>query len=168
MIEPKTVVRVATLRDILDVAAAMRATERGSYDLECFAQVTGSPVDDRFVSQLGQYSMSTVALVEQKLQNVALVVAGFIQQRPGVLRTWMLATAPAWREHGAELTRYTALGIAAQLDYGARRIETICPDSHTAAKAWYPRLGLKQESTLAKYCTDGSDAALFVRLRGDV
>jgi hypothetical protein len=163
MTEPKTVVRSATYFDIIDVIAAMRKTERGCYDLNCFALVAGAPS----ASQLRECSVGMVALVKREDPH-ALAVAGFIPQLPGVLRTWMLATDAAWLEHGAELTWYTYVGIGVQIEQGgARRIETVCPDSHTAAKAWYPRLGLKQESTLAKYCTDGSDAALFVRLRGE-
>lgn len=164
---PQTIVRAATLRDTIDVIANMRLTMRGQNELRVVENVTGLTVDERFIAALGQHSIGTVALIKAKdTESPALVVAGFIPLRPGVLRTWMLATDEAWDKYGGELTVYTERGIALQLN-GARRIETICPDSHELAKAWYPRLGLKQEATLAKYCSDGSDAALFVRVRGD-
>lgn len=168
MTEPKTVVRIASVRDIVRVVDAMQGTERGRSDLAHFEAV-GTPTSERRnLEELMKSSVGAVALVQVGESHRALVVAGFLPQLPGVLRTWMLASDEAWLEHGAELTKYTYFGIGVQLERGARRIETICPDSHIAAKAWYPRLGLKQESTLAKYCTDGSDAALFVRLRGEV
>jgi len=165
MNSPLSFVRPASLLDILGVAAAMCATVRGQNELKHFELLNGPPVDERFVCQLAQYSTANVALVAAKDPGRALVVAGFIPQRPGVLRTWMLATDEAWRNYGSELTTYTEVGIGVQLQK-AHRIETICLDSHEQAKAWYPALGLKQEATLAKYCSDGSDAALFVRLRG--
>lgn len=168
MTQPRSFVRSATLTDILNVVCRMRTTMRGQNELKIFSLVSGPMVDDRFIAQLSQFSHDTVALVANDDPGRALVVAGFISQRPGVSRTWMLATDEAWEEHGKELTVYTERGIALQLVLGRlHRVETICPDSHSMAKAWYPRLGLEQEATLAKYCTDGSDAALFVRLRGD-
>ncbi len=166
MIEAKSFVRTATLLDMLSVSYAMNSTERGKRELEGFQLLTGVPVNDHFLAQLSQVSFYTVALVTKENPGRALVVAGFLPQRPGVLRTWMLPTDEAWR-YGSELTAYTAAGINARLEEN-HRIETICPDSHVAAKAWYPKIGLKQESTLAKYCSDGSDAALFVRLRESV
>ncbi len=166
MIEPKSFVRTATLLDLLSVVGSMGTTERGKMELHGFSLIAGAPMEDRFLCQLAQFSVGTVALVAKENPGRALVVAGFIPQRPGVLRTWMLPTDEVWRRYGNELTVYTEAGIATQLEKNAHRIETVCPDSHVAAKAWYPKLGLKQESTLAKFCSDGSDAALFVRLRG--
>lgn len=165
MTDALTFVRSADFGDALRVVARMRSTERGQLELNCFA-LLGSPVDEESLSELLQNSAYTVALATKVAPGRPLVVAGFTPQRTGVFRTWMLATDEAWAEHGRELTTYTEAGIAVRLRDNAHRIETVCPDSHTRAKSWYPRLGLKQEATLAKFCTDGSDAALFVRLRG--
>ena len=166
MTQPSSFVRSATLLDMLSVADAMRRTMRGQDELKIFSLVAGPAVDERFIAQLFQFSHDAVALVPAEDPNRALVVAGFTHQRPGVSRTWMMATDEAWEKYGRELTTYTERGIALQLAK-LHRVETVCPDSHIRAKAWYPRLGLKQEATLAKFCSDGSDAALFVRLRGD-
>jgi hypothetical protein len=164
---PKSFVRAATMLDLLVVIKAMRATMRGQNELHAFSVMSGELVDDAYAAGLMRCSRDVVALVAAENVDRALVVAGFIPQRPGVARTWMLATDEAWEKYGKELTIYTERGIALQLESRLHRVETVCLDSHTAAKAWYPRLGLKQEATLAKFCTDGSDAALFVRLRGD-
>jgi hypothetical protein len=165
MNQPLSFVRPATLLDMLGVATAMRQTLRGQNELKTWEIINGPVVDERFIAQLFSFSQNAVALVPKENPGRAMVCAGFLPQRPGVLRTWMLATDEAWRGYATELTTYTKLGIVNQLA-GAHRIETWCPDSHTAAKAWYPSVGLKQEATLAKYCSDGSDAAVFVALRG--
>jgi RimJ/RimL family protein N-acetyltransferase len=96
----------------------------------------------------------------------ALVVAGFIPQRIGVLQTWMLATDEAWDYYGADVTAYTAEGIRNALD-GAHRIQAICLNSHEQAQRWYARIGLQKEAPLTRYCTDGSDAVMFVLTRSE-
>lgn len=163
---PRSFVRTARYADALHVLEAMRKTLRGQDELRAFSLISGDAVDEGFLVRLIQSSHDVVTLAPAGEPRRALAVAGFTAQRPGVSRTWMLATDEAWAEHGAEVTVYTERGISLQLAPGKlHRIETVCPDSHRIAKAWYPRLGLKQEATLAKFCSDGSDAALFVRLR---
>lgn len=96
----------------------------------------------------------------------ALVVGGFIQHRAGVFSSWFLSSAAAWREHSTEITTMTAERVQYALANGAHRIETVCLASRTRAHRWYEKVGLTKESTLKGYCVDGSDAVLYVALKG--
>lgn len=95
-----------------------------------------------------------------------LVIGGFVPQRPGVVSSWFLATLEAWHEHGAAVTEMAAERLAWAHANGAHRIETVCLASREKARRWYERIGLKFESTLKGYCVDGSDAVMYVSLKG--
>lgn len=100
-------------------------------------------------------------------QNEALVVGGFIPQRPGVYRSWFLARGAAW-ERGAEVTQVTHALVQSCLDSGAHRLETLCLASRAKAQRWYTRVGLQKESTLHKFGAGGEDAVLYVATREKV
>lgn len=160
----KTFVRQATLLDCLGVIASMD-TERGQTEIVQAQNIAG-PMDLESLALLHyQSSEQSVAFVSMEAPGRAMAVAGFIRSRPGVLRTWMFATDRAWEEYGQELTEATANGIRIQT---AHRIEAVCSDSRPQVHRWYNRIGLEKETTLRAYMADGSDAALFVRIRGDV
>lgn len=159
----KTFVRDATMLDCLGVFARLR-TERGLTEIAQAQNIAG-PMDTESLAIMHyRASELAVAFCSMAEPGRALAVAGFISQRPGVLRTWMFAVDEAWEDYGAELTQATAEGILAQ---PAHRIEAICSDSRPQVHRWYSRIGLEKETTLRRYMADGSDAALFVRIRSE-
>lgn len=96
----------------------------------------------------------------------AVAVGGFLQQRPGVFRTWFSAPAWAWEQHGRELTEACRTLVGRMLETGlAHRIETVTLADREKARAWYERIGLIFESTLRGYGVNGEDAVMYVAVR---
>jgi hypothetical protein len=92
-----------------------------------------------------------------------LAAAGFVMQRPGVWRTWMLATPLAWDPYGREVTRVVRDQIQKVLAEGiAHRIETVTLADRNRARDWYPKIGLQFEATHRKYSASGEDAVFYV------
>lgn len=160
-----TQVRNATLLDILGVLTEMQMTERGQLEIVQSIKLGGPPSIESIAADLWQRSSGIVAMVHMAEPSRALSVAGFIPNSTGGLRTWMFTPDTTWESFALDLTKHTAEGIKAVLET-VHRIETYCLDSHERAQRWYARIGLHKETTLANYCTDGSDAALFVITRG--
>lgn len=94
-----------------------------------------------------------------------LAAAGFIQLRPGVYRTWMLAREKAWRDYAQGVTALVRDAIATVLaEKLAHRVETITLADRKRAIAWYPQIGLTYEATQRKYGINGEDAVTYVAL----
>jgi hypothetical protein len=94
-----------------------------------------------------------------------LMVGGLIPQREGVYQSWFLATNHAWKNHAKELTVEAIELKEIIFRDGAHRVETVCLASRSAALVWYQKVGLTFESTMKSYCTDGSDAVMYVDTR---
>lgn len=95
-----------------------------------------------------------------------LAAAGFIPQRTGVYRTWMIARELAWSSYGGEVTRIVADAIRDIIGEGvAHRVETVTLADRKRARDWYPKIGLQLESTHRKYGINGEDAVMYVALR---
>lgn len=91
-----------------------------------------------------------------------IAVGGFIPQRPGVVRTWFMATEESWKDYGRELTDLCCELMEDQL---AHRIETVTLADRAEVRAWYERIGLTYESTLRGYGCNGEDAVMYVAVR---
>lgn len=160
-----TVLRTANLLDIL----AVLQQQDGPRGIEEMAQtqVLNDPATpDHIAAALFQQSAYGFTMTTEDAPARALAVAGFIRQRAGVYRTWMYALEEAWENYAQELTAHVADGLQEMLKR-AHRIEAICLDSRPRVHRWYNRIGLQKEATLTRYCTDGTDAALFVLTRSD-
>lgn len=96
----------------------------------------------------------------------ALVVGGFVPIRAGVYGSWFLVTKQGWGIYGRDVTEMAAERIRFMLANGAHRIETVCLASRKLAQRWYSTIGLTQESTQKGACVDGSDAVMYVALKG--
>lgn len=162
----ETILREATLLDTLGVMSEMQTTARGQSELKQACLLDGDYTNEQLAVRLWGCSQAAFAMSVFDQPGRALIVAGFIPQRKGVLRTWMMATDEAWAHYGADVTAYTAKGLQNALD-SAHRIEAICLNSHEQAHRWYAKIGLQKEATLTRYCTDGSDAAMFVLTRSE-
>lgn len=100
-----------------------------------------------------------------KLDDEPIVVGGYVPERPGVWRDFMMTTPEAWSEHWFTVTRVCQRIMRAMFASGqAHRLECISLLSRTDAHRWYKSLGMRREAVLEKYCANGADAVSFVRI----
>lgn len=102
--------------------------------------------------------------------GVPLVIGGFIPQRPGVYRDFLLTTPLAWDEYGFPVTRICRrLMDAMLLGKHAHRLECIVPaarvESRPELAKWYKILGYNKEGCHHGYCANGADAISYARVR---
>ena len=104
-----------------------------------------------------------------KADDEVLCIGGFVPQRPGVYRDFMLTTPAAWETHWFAITRIARRAMDAMLKETAHRLECIAPAARLAAKPeiekWYGTLLYTREAPLWRYCADGTDAVMFSRVR---
>src|ERR1700675_3535867 len=105
-----------------------------------------------------------------KADDKVLCIGGFVPQRPGVYRDFMLTTPEAWEKHWFGVTRVARRTMDAMIKSGqAHRLECIAPMVRLAARPgiedWYKVLGYTREAPLWRYCADGTDAVIFSRVR---
>lgn len=153
--------RDCNLGDMLIVSAYLPEDERAQ-----ISAFTGAPYEiDANAVRAWRLPGPKWAVATDAEPNRALVVGGFIPQRPGVYQTWFLATPEAWQPGiGKELTEIVAAAIKTQLS-SAHRIETLCLASRERTRRWYERIGLHFETLLHGFGANGEDAALHVALR---
>lgn len=106
-----------------------------------------------------------------KIDDEPLAIGGFVPQRRGVWRDFMLTTPAAWEKaNWFTLTRICRRAMDAMFESGeAHRLECIAPAARLAYRPeierWYKFLGYTREAPLWRYCADGSDAVMFSRVR---
>jgi hypothetical protein len=149
--------------DFIKVCIAMPQDEREQ--LEAF---TGEPytVDGAAVGNFTVVGPKWVI----KADDEPIAIGGFVLQRPGVWRDFMLTTPDAWGKHWFAVTRIARKAMDAMFtSEQAHRLECIAPAQRLAYRPciekWYRVLNYKREATLWRYCADGSDAILFSRVR---
>lgn len=95
-----------------------------------------------------------------------IAIGGFVYQRKGVWRDFMLTTPEAWTDHWFALSRHCRRAMDAMLNSGqAHRLECISLANRKAAHKWYRILGYNLEGTLYGYCASGADAVLYSRVK---
>lgn len=152
------------LLDFIKAAANLPEDER--------AQITALTGHDYDIDgcAIGNFTVEGPKWVAKLEDETVLCVGGFVPQRPGVLRDFLLSTPEAWKpEHGAKLTRmFRRIMDALMLSGEIHRIETIVPATRLSSRPelerWYKILGYKKEAPLYGYCADGSDAWSFARV----
>jgi hypothetical protein len=153
--------RAPNLLDILAVCLSLPEDER--IDYKAF---TGRDYDpDEVAAEAWLYNGPKWAISDENDDRKALVVCGYIPQRPGVYQSWYYAMPEAWKPHGKEVTDLTRAIIGGMLERDAHRLETLCLNHRAKALRWYGLLGLQYESTLCKFGANGEDAAMYVALR---
>jgi hypothetical protein len=101
-----------------------------------------------------------------KADDEPIAIGGFVPQRPGVWRDFMLTTPAAWEKHWFPITRIARKAMDAMfISKQAHRLECISHHSRQKAFRWYSVLGYNKEATLYGYCANGADAVLFSRVR---
>jgi RimJ/RimL family protein N-acetyltransferase len=150
------------LLDYIKVCAAMPQDEREQ--LEAF---TGEPysIDGAAV---GNFSVPGPKWVI-KLDDEPIAVGGFVPQRLGVWRDFMLTTPTAW-QHWFAVTRICRRAMDAMFASGqAHRLECIVPAARIASRIelvkWYKILGYNKEALHYGYCANGADAVSFSRVK---
>jgi hypothetical protein len=104
-----------------------------------------------------------------KADDEPICIGGFVPQRPGVYKDFMLTTPEGWDKHWFAVTRIARRAMDAMLANGAHRLECITPANRLAARPkieqWYGLLGYTREAPLWRYCADGTDAVIFSRVK---
>lgn len=150
------------LLDFIKVCINMPQDEREQ--LEAF---TGEKYDiDR--AAIGNYSVAGPKWVI-KSDDEPICIGGFVPQRPGVYRDFMLTTAEAWK-NWFTVTRIARRAMNSMLlSKTAHRLECVCPAQRLNARPeiekWYAVLKYNKEATLHGYCATGADAVLFSRVQ---
>lgn len=98
--------------------------------------------------------------------DVLLVAGGYFDMGNGVLRSWMVGTDWAWREHWRSITEGTNFVMECLLDDGYRRLETYALASREKTAIWYERgLKMQREGTLRNFGFNGESASVHARVR---
>ena len=105
-----------------------------------------------------------------KADDEVLCIGGFVPQRPGVYRDFMLTTPAAWEKHWFPITRIARRAMDAMLhSKQAHRIECVTPAARLASRPevekWYAVLNYHREGIMYGYCANGADAVLFSRVK---
>lgn len=150
------------LGDFIQVCARMPADERAQ--LEAF---TGQPYDIDGAA-IGNFTAPGPKW-GARVDGVPVAIGGFVPQRPGVYRDFMLTTPEAWVT-GFQLTRVCRrLMDAMLLSPDVHRLECVAPvarlSSRPEIQRWYRVLGYEPEATLRRYCADQGDAVMFSRVK---
>lgn len=152
------------LLDFIKVCAKLPMDERAQ--LESFV---GETYDiDR--AAVGNYEVPGPKWVVKDGEE-PICIGGFVQQRHGVWRDFMLTTPEAWsKQYWFTVTRICRRAMDAMLASGeAHRLECIAPAARLAYRPeierWYNLLGYIREAPLWRYCADGTDAVIFSRVR---
>jgi hypothetical protein len=147
------------LLDFIRVCVKLPDDERAQLE-----QFTGHPftVDG---AAIGNYSAPGPKWVI-KDDDEPVAIGGFVQERPGVWRDFMLTTPEAWGKHWFPVTRVCRRVMDAMLESGqAHRLECVTPASRHRVFRWYRTLGYTREGRLRGYCANGADAIIFSRVK---
>lgn len=147
------------LLDFIKVCIKMPQDEREQ--LEAF---TGEPYDIDGAA-VGNFTAPGPKWVI-KVDDEPIIVGGFVPQRPGVWRDFLLTTPEAWDKHWFPVTRICRRIMDAMLISGqAHRLECVTPASRAKAFKWYRVLGYNNEGLHPGYCANGADAVSFGRVK---
>lgn len=155
------VVQNPLMIDYLKVALALPKDEQ-----EQIEAMTGEPFDVDGCA-VGNFQVPGYKWAI-KIGHDPLVIGGFVQERRGVWRDYLLTTPQAW-EHWFPVTRICRRIMDAMLISGeAHRLECITPANRIASRPeiekWYKVLSYKKEATLRGYCANGADAFVYSRV----
>lgn len=146
--------------DFVIVADKLPQDERDQ--LEAF---TGQKYDAESAA-VGAFTAPGPKWVIKTEDNRPICVGGYVYQRPGVWRDFMMNTPEAFGEHWFAVTRSVIRIMNSMFLSGqAHRLECIALASRTKAHDWYRILGLHKEGVLHGYAASGADAIIFARVQ---
>lgn len=151
------------LLDFIKICIAMPDDER--QQLEAF---TGEKYDVDGAA-VGNFSVAGPKWVI-KADDEPILIGGFVPQRPGVWRDFLLTTPLAWEKHWFAATRHCRRAMDAMLtSRQAHRLECVVPAARVAKRKdlqkWYKIVGYNKEATLHGYCASGADAIMYSRVK---
>lgn len=146
------------LLDFIRVCMRMPQDERDNFEA-----LTGEKFNVDSVA-LGNYTVQGPKWVI-KDDEEPICIGGFVPQRPGVYRDFMINTPESFEKHWFTVTRFARRAMDGMLRGGAHRLECISHHSRAKAFRWYDVLGYNKEATLYGYCANGADAVLFSRVK---
>lgn len=148
------------LLDFLRVCIKMPEHERRQIEA-----VSGQPYDVDSVA-VGNFCAEGPKWVI-KNDDDPICIGGFVQQRPGVWRDFMLTTPEAWGKHWFAVTRISRRVMDAMLKSGeAHRLECVAlADRPEQTFRWYATLGYNLEGRLYGYYANGADAVIYSRVK---
>lgn len=101
-----------------------------------------------------------------KVDKEPICIGGYIPQRPGVWRDFMLNTKDAFAKHPLACTRTARKVMEAMFtSEQAHRLECVSLASRSRAHKWYRTLGLNREGVLKGYAANGADCIIFARVK---
>ena len=146
------------LLDFIQVACTMPQDERDNW-----TALTGQPYDVDQIA-MGSFCQAGPKWVI-KADDKPICVGGFVPQRPGVWRDFMINTPDAFTKHWFPVTRNARRAMDAMFaSKQAHRIECVSLAGRDKAFRWYKILGYNKEATLYGYCANGADAIIFSRV----
>lgn len=152
------------LLDFVKICIAMPQDEREQ--LEAFF---GEPYDVD-AAAVGNFTVPGPKWVG-KIDDEPILLGGFVPQRPGVWRDFLLTTPAAWeKENWFQATRICRRVMDAMFISGqAHRLECIVPAARIASRPvlerWYKIMGYNYEGRLHGYCANGADALIYSRVQ---
>jgi len=149
------------LLDFLIVADQLPDEQRA-----CMEAFTGEPytVDG---AAIGNFTTQGPKWTIKTEDHRPIAVGGYVYQRKGVWRDFMLSTPEAWSpENWFTVTRMTRRSGDAMFKNGiAHRLECVTLASRTKAIEWITMLGLHQEGILHGFAANGADAIMLARVQ---
>jgi len=151
------------LTDFIQLCVAMPADERAQIEA-----ISGQPysVDGAVIGN------ATVAGPKWVIKDdeTPIIIGGFVPQRPGVWRDFLLTTPVAFEKHWFPVTRICRRIMDGMFSSGAaHRLECIVPAPRLASRPelerWYKVLGYNKEGLRYGYYANGSDAVAFARVK---
>ncbi len=151
------------LLDYIKVCIDMPQNERDHFEV-----LTGEKFDVDSIA-VGNFMVPGPKWVA-KVDDEAICVGGFVQQRPGVWRDFMINTPAVWEKHWFAMSRIVRrLQNAMFVSKQAHRLECVTTAPRLAAhpkiERWYNVIGYNREATLYGYCASGADAVIFSRVK---
>jgi hypothetical protein len=161
------------LGDFIQIAARLPKDEREQIEIMTGSEydVDGAAVGNYMVP--GPKWIAKLADSEEDFESgntLPICVGGFVEQRPGVWRDFLLTTPEAFPDYALQLTRFCKKAMDAMLHSGqAHRLECVVPaarlQSRPELEKWYKILGYNKEGLRYGYCANGADAVAFSRVR---
>jgi hypothetical protein len=149
-----------TLWDFIRVVCQMPQNERDNFEA-----LTGEKYNVDSIA-VGNFTVLGPKWVI-KADDEPICIGGFVPQRPGVWRDFMINTPAAWEKHWFPVTRICRRAMTAMFaSKQAHRLECVSLAARDARIfRWYETLGYNLEATLYGYCASGADALLFSKVR---
>lgn len=151
-----------TVSDLAYLARAMRPDEIEQY----MAGTGAAEYDPDEAARLFVATPGPAFLIVGD-DGLPAVAGGFFRVRPGVWEGWQAGTVDGWAKHWRAISRITRrLNDQMLARPDVHRLQLIALAGRDKTFEWYERaLGYAHEAVLRRYCADGRDAVMFVRIK---